>query len=426
MASLSAISGVLAQRNARIFYSGSIVSWTGSWVQRIATDWLAWELTHSALWVSVIAFCNLAPSVVVSPIAGAVADRMDRVRLTMISQFVSVAQAVILVTLILSGLIRIEFMAVLAFCNGTAETFSQPARQCLIPGLVPRQYLPGAVALNSLCYNAARFLGPAISGPMIALWGVVPSIAVNAVAFLYASLTMVMLRLDPATRIGHHTGRSVLHDALEGLRYVSRHRGIGPAMLFAATVGMTLRSVPEMLPPYVADLFHRGAPGLATLASTMGCAALVGGFLVAVRGKMAGLTRIAVGCGLVLAFATAGFVATNNFTVGVICIAAMGAATTMHGISCQTLLQNSAAPDMIGRVLSTWGMITRAAPAMGALAYGVASEFVGLRIPVLAGATLCIAVWARTWIRLPRIAAMLEGPVPARASGAALVRKAAE
>ena len=86
MASLSAIGGVLAQRNARIFYSGSIVCWTGSWIQRIATDWLAWELTHSALWVSVIAFCNLVPSVVVSPIAGAVADRMDRVKLTRASQ----------------------------------------------------------------------------------------------------------------------------------------------------------------------------------------------------------------------------------------------------------------------------------------------------------------------------------------------------
>ena len=412
MARFSAIGGVLAQRNARIFYSGSIVCWTGSWIQRIATDWLAWELTHSALWVAIIAFCNLAPSVVVSPIAGAVADRMDRVKLTMASQFVSVTQAVLLIVLITTGLIRVEFMAFLTLCNGTAETFAQPARQCLIPGLVPRQYLPGAVALNSLTYNAARFVGPAISGPMIAMWGVVPSIAVNAVAFLYASVTMMLLRLEPGTRRGTHSGTSVLHDALEGIRYVARHRGIGPAMLFAATVGVTLRSVPEMLPPYVADLFGRDARGLATLASTMGCAALVGGFLIAIRGRMTGLTRIAVGCGLVLAFATAGFVATTNFAVGVFCIGAMGAATTIHGISCQTLLQNSASPGMIGRVLSTWGMITRAAPAMGALTYGFASEFLGLRIPVLAGAAVCALVWAWTWSRLPHMAAILEAPVP--------------
>ena len=409
MASLSALGGVLAERNARIFYSGSVVCWTGSWVQRIATDWMAWELTHSTLWVGIIAFCTLVPSVVISPIAGAVADRTDRVRLTMISQYIAASQSVILLLLILTGTIRVEYMAFLAFCNGAAETFAQPARQCLLPGLVPRQYLPGAVALNSLTYNVARFIGPAISGPMIYAWGVVPSIAFNAVAFLYASVTMSMLRLDPAVRMGGRGGGSVLHDALEGMRYVTRHPGIGPLMFFAATVGMTLRAVGEMLPPYVSIVFGRGAEGLATLASTMGLAAMAGGFLVAIRGRITGLARISVGCGMLLALATAGFVATPWFPVGVVCIAAMGAATTMHGISCQTLLQNSAAPHMVGRVLSLWGMITRAAPAMGALIYGAAAEVFGLRIPVLAGVLICAAVWIRTWMKLKRLAPALEG-----------------
>ena len=409
MASLSALAGVLAQRNARIFYSGSVVCWTGSWVQRIATDWLAWELTHSTLWVGIIAFCTLVPSVVISPIAGAVADRTDRVRLTIASQYVAMAQSVVLAILILTGTIRVEYMALLAFCNGAAETFAQPARQCLIPGLVPRRYLPGAVALNSLTYNVARFIGPAISGPMIYAWGVVPSIAVNALAFFYASVTMSLLRLDPSVRMGSRGGGSILHDAVEGLRYVTRHPGIGPLMVFAATVGMTLRAVGEMLPPYVSLLFGRGAEGLATLASTMGCAAMAGGFLVAIRGRMTGLARIAVGCGLALALATAGFVATSSFAVGVVCIAAMGAATTMHGISCQTLLQNAAAPHMVGRVLSLWGMITRAAPAMGALIYGAAAEVFGLRLPVLIGVLICAGVWVRTWMKLGRLAPALEG-----------------
>ena len=409
MASLSAVGGVLAQRNARIFYSGSVICWTGSWIQRIATDWLAWELTHSIMWVAVIAFCNLVPSVVISPIAGAVADRMDRVHLTMISQFVAAGQAAILVALVLTGTIRIEFMAILTACNGAAETFAQPARQCLIPGLVPRRYLPGAVALNSLTYNLARFIGPAISGPMIAAWGVVPSIAVNCAAFLYASLTMVMLRLDPAIRRSQRTTGSVLHDAIEGVRYVTRHRGIGPIMLFAATMGMLLRAVPEMLPPYVEDLFGRRAEGLATLASAMGAAALVGGSYVAIRGRLQGLTRLALLCGLCLTLATAGFVATGHFAVGVACIAAMGAMTTMHGISIQTLLQSSCSPLMVGRVLSLWGMITRAAPAMGALVYGAASELVGLQIPVLVGSSLCLLMWLRTWRRRTSIAAALEG-----------------
>ena len=409
MASLSAVAGVFAQRNARIFYAGSVTCWTGSWIQRVATDWLAWELTHSALWVSVIAFCNLAPSVVVSPLAGAVADRIDRVRLTVASQFVAAGQAAILVVLILTGLLRVEFIAALSACNGIAETFAQPARQCLIPGLVPRAFLPGAVALNSLTYNIARFIGPALSGPMIAAWGVVPPIVCNGFAFLFASLTMHLLRLDPAIRRGHRSSHSVLHDAIEGVRYVVRHRGIGPLMLFAAAVGMMLRAVPEMLPPYVADLFGRDARGLATFASTMGLAALIGGTVVAIRGRLGGLTRIALFAGLVLAMATACFVATHVFAIGVVCIAIMGAATTMHGISIQTLLQHSASAAMVGRVLSLWGMITRAAPAMGALAYGAASEFLGLQIPVLLGCLLCGLAWLRTKASLPRMARTLEG-----------------
>ena len=218
-------------------------------MQRVATDWLAWELTHSALWVSVIAFCNLAPSVVISPLAGAVADRVDRVRLTVASQFVAAAQAAILVLLILTGLIRVEFIAALSALNGMAETFAQPARQCLLPGLVPRAYLPGAVALNSLTYNIARFVGPALSGPMIAAWGVVPPIACNGAAFLFASLTMYLLRLDPAIRLGHRSSHSVLHDAVEGIRYVARHRGIGPSCCSLPRSGCCCAQCPRCCRP---------------------------------------------------------------------------------------------------------------------------------------------------------------------------------
>ena len=110
-----------------------------------------------------------------------------------------------------------------------------------------------------------------------------------------------------------------------------------------------------------------------------------------------------------MALATAGFVATPWFPVGLACIGAMGAATTMHGISCQTLMQNSAAPHMVGRVLSLWGMITRAAPAMGALIYGAAAEWFGLRLPVLVGVLICAAVWVRTWRRRHDLAAAMEG-----------------
>ena len=409
MASLSALSGVLRYRNAKIFYSGSIICWSGSWVQRIATDWLAWELTHSAFWVGVLAFATLIPSIVISPLAGAFADRLDRVRVVMVSELITTAQAASLVVLVLTGTVRIEYMVVLAFINGAAETFAQPARQCLLPGLVDRQFLPGAVALNSLTYNIARFIGPAISGPMIVMWGVVPSIALNGLAFLYAAGSMLLLRLDPGIRRGIPSSHSVLHDAIEGVRYVARHKGIGPLLLFAATAGLTLRSIPEMLPPYVSVLFGRGAEGLAVLTSCMGIAAMCGGFWIAVRGRVEGLTQVAMVAVGVLIAGCALFVSTGSFEVAVIAIIVMGASTPTHGISIQTLLQNASSPAMVGRVLSLWGMITRAAPAVGALLYGTASEFVGLRVPIYVGCALCLCMWVYTWRRRKAIAAALEG-----------------
>ncbi len=408
MASLSAVSRVLAHRNMRIFYSGSLVAWTGLWVQKVAVDWLAWQLTHSPLWVGVLAFCNLAPSVIVSPFAGAVADRMDRVKLTMITQYITVAHALTLATLTATGLIRVEIIAVLEVLIGSAQAFAQPARQSLVPGMVTRAELPGAVALNSLTYNLARSIGPGIGGLIVAGFGVVPPMLVNAAGYLFASTTLRRLEIDPAHRRGHAPSGSVLREVVDGIAYVARHPGMGPLFLFATALGVLVRPVQEMLPPFIDLVFHQDARGLATVSSTIGLAAMVGGILIAVRGRLTGLAGIAVYGGLAISIGTAGFVAMDHFPFAVGCAALMGAATTIHGISAQTLLQSGTSGPMLGRVLSLWGMITRAAPALGAVIYGGLSEALGLRAPVLVGAALAVlcCVWAAR--QLPRMARALE------------------
>jgi hypothetical protein len=276
VAGLSGIGSVLAQRNMRVFYGGSFTSWTGLWVQQVATDWLAWQLTHSPLWVAVCAFCNLAPAVIVSPFAGAAADRMDRVRLTMTTQLITAGHAATLAALTYTGLIRIEYMAALAVVLGTTQAVAQPARQSMVPGMVPRSDLPGAVALNSLCYNLARSVGPGIGGVIVATWGVVPAMLVNCCGYLFASMTMRLLRLEAHVRRGHAPTGSVVREAMDGILYVARHPGMGPLFLYATVVGVLVRAVPEMLPPFIAQLFGRGAEGLATVSSAIGLAAMVG------------------------------------------------------------------------------------------------------------------------------------------------------
>ncbi len=409
MARLAGIGRVLSQRNARIFYGASLISWSGLWMQKVATDWLAWQLTHSALWVGILAFCNLAPSVLISPFAGAISDRADRIRLTTTTQLITAAHAATLATLTLTGLIRVEYMAALEILLGTTQAFAQPARQSLVPGIVGRADLPGAVALNSLCFNLARSIGPGIGGVIVAVWGVAPAMLANCTAYLLASWSMPLLRLDPRHRRGHAPTGSVAREALDGLVYVARHPGMGPMFLFAATIGVLIRGVQEMLPPYV-GLFGRGPEGLATLSSAIGLAALVGGVLIALRGRLSGLTGLVVGSGLALALATAGFVATHSFAFAVLCAGGMGMASTLHGIAAQTLLQSATSGQMIGRVISLWGLIGRAGPAMGALTYGALAGFAGLQIPVLLGCLVSLAACAIALTRLPRMARALEAP----------------
>ena len=409
LASFGALGRALSHRDARLFFLASVVSWTGLWIHRIAVTWLAWEMTRSAFWVGMVAFCDLAPAVVFSPIAGAVADRMDRVRLTMLSQSAIALQALAVGLLIAADGLTIGLLLALEVVSGVAASFSQPARQSLMPGLVPRADLPAAVACNSLCFNVARFVGPAIAGPLIAVWGVVPAVMVNAAAYLLATATMPLLRVAPDQRRGHPPEGSVWAEVAAGFRYAGRHPGIGPILAFAALSSVLLRGVQEILPPFVDRLFGRGPDGLALLTAAYGVGALVSGLWVANRGRLAGATRLAIWAVAAQAVATTGFVVTGWFPLAVLCGALMGAAGSVHGISVQTLVQSASDPAMRGRVLSLWGMITRACPALGALALGGAGEVFGLRLPTLAAMLLAMLAVGWGLARRGRMEAVLEG-----------------
>lgn len=378
-------------------------------MHRIAVMWLAWELTRSSFWVGLVAFCDLAPAVVVSPIAGAVADRTDRVRLTMMAQGAIGAQALCVALLTATGQIGIGLLLLFEVLGGVAASFAQPARQAMMPGLVPRADLPAAVAANSLCFNVARFTGPAIAGPLIAATGsVVPALLLDVFAYVLATVTLPLLRVAAEHRRGHAPEASLLAETLDGVRYVARHAGIGPLFLFAGAIAALLRGVQEILPPYVERLFAQGAGGLALLTAGIGVGALLGGLWVASRGRLSGTTRIAVLAVVAQGAFTAGFVLGGWFPLAVLAAAFFGAASAIHGISVQILAQSAAEGRMRGRTLSLWGLITRACPALGAVLLGLAGEAWGMRGPTLTAAALAVAVALFAAARMRRWRAALE------------------
>jgi predicted MFS family arabinose efflux permease len=394
---LGGVGLAFAAREYRAYASGNFVSLIGTWVQKVAIGWLAWELTHSGFWLGVVAAADLFPSVVMSPLAGALADRQDKLRLIRATQLVAIAQSVLLAVLTWRGEMTIELLVALALALGLANAVSQPARLALIPNLVDRAALPSAVAINAISFNLARFIGPALAGPVIAWFGTAAAFAVNAASYLALLAALHFISSARGRPEPPAAPRSLLGAALDGYRYALRHEAIGLALLVIAATSVGGRAVVELLPGFADAVFGRGPAGFATMTAMMGLGAVAGGLFMLRQVPPGRLAARVVAFVLVIGLALLALVATAEYWVALPALFVAGLGMVVTGIGIQTLIQISVEPGMRGRVLAIYGMIIRGGPATGALLMGAASEWVGLRAPVAAGAIFCILAWA--WAR---------------------------
>jgi len=407
------VSRAFENRNYRLFATGNFCSQIGYWIQRVAQGWLAWQLTHSGTWLGLVAAADLIPNVVVSPFAGALADRVDRVKLIRLTQIVAIAQAWVLAILSFSDLITIEELFLLIFALGFVNAFNQPARLALIPSLVDAATLPSAVAINSLFFNIARFIGPAIAGVVIAESGVGLAFVLNACSYVVFSVMLAQVHI-PVERLAPQ--RHFFRQSFEGYVYALRHPGIGQMMILFSVTTIGIRGFNELFPGFTDNVFQRGAQGLAWLTATMGLGAMAGGTWMLRRGGIKGLTGLAIDHTMAMSVAVLGFALTTNYWVALCTIFVSGFAMTVSGISAQTLVQTAVAPVMRGRVMAFYGTIFRAGPALGALVSGWLATRWGFRPPVAFGALFCILAWIWARARLDAIREALEGtpaPLPA-------------
>jgi predicted MFS family arabinose efflux permease len=407
--SFSNVAEAFRQRNFRLYVSGNSVSLVGLWIQRIAVGWLTWELTHSGAWLGAIALADLCPSLLIGPFAGVIADRLDRLRIMRVLQTLAMIQSATLALLAAGGWIDIGILMALVLVNGVIVGVYQPARLALVSSLVPRSHLATAVAINSIVFNLARFVGPALGGLLILSVGVAAAFAANAASYLAFLLALARIRLDSdALPAPAANGRSVFADVAEGIHYIAGHAGIGPLLLLTTVLAAGVQCYFELLPGFAAEVFSRGAGGLALLASAVGVGAVAGGLWLARRGNPPGLARVSVRHGVFAALAVLGFAATEWFPAGLFFAAASGAFMAISKVSAQSLIQLAVDPKVRGRVLSLYGIIVRAGPAAGAMMLGGASELVGLRPPLVAGAMVCVIVGLYIWRRRAQMEAALE------------------
>jgi predicted MFS family arabinose efflux permease len=400
------IARAFASRNYRLFAAGNAISLIGTWLQRVAVGWLAWQLTHSGTWLGLVAFADLFPTVVLSPWAGALADQRDRVRIIRVSQIVAMTQATLLALLTGFGIITIWSLFALAVLLGSANAVNQPARLALIPSLVERINLPSAVAINSIIFNGARFIGPALAGIVIAEGSIALAFAINAAT--YIAFLLALAGLDGVREDRHHADRKFFAAMIEGYVYAARHPGIGAMLLLMAITSLGTRGFIELLPGFADNVFGRGPQALAWMTATVGLGAVLGGLWMVRRPAIAGLTSVVFANTLLMTAALLGFAATAQFWIALPCLAIAGFGLVVSGIGAQTLVQSAVATAVRGRVMALYGMIFRGGPALGALVMGVASEHIGLRAPVAAGAILCALYWLWARPQQPLVAGQLE------------------
>ncbi len=402
------VARVFRIRNYRLFATGNGISQVGYWIQRVAQGWLAWQLTHSGTWLGLVAAADLIPNVVISPFAGALADRVDRIRVIRLTQIVAIVQAWVLAILSFSGVITIQELFLLIFLLGFINAFNQPARLALIPSLVDSESLPAAVAINSLIFNLARFIGPAIAGVVIAATGVGLAFVLNACSYVAFSVMLAKVQVPPER---HAPQRNFFRQSFEGFFYAVRHPGIGQMMILFAVTTVGIRGYNELFPGFADNIYHRGAQGLAWLTATVGLGAMTGGVWILLRHTgMRGLTSLAINHTLVMSLSVLAFAATTSYWFALATVFVGGFAQTVSGISAQTLVQTAVPSVMRGRVMAFYGMVFRAGPALGALISGWLATQLGFRLPVAAGAAICVVSWGWARLRQEQMRHALEDP----------------
>ncbi len=385
---------VWRNRNYLLFEAGWTPQSISTWIQRVGVLWLAWELTHSNAWVGAVAAADLAPMIVLAPVAGAMADRArDAMRLLRLTKVLMLLQAIALAALMYAGMMTIELLLLLSVVTGVIHPYSSAARQIVVASSVVREDFAPAIALDSALFQASRFIGPALAAVMIAMWDVASTFLAHVVGSAILLGTLMAMRIPPRER-SNKLRRSLMIEIADSVRYTRGHGAIWPLFLMLAVTSIMVRPVQELLPGFASNVFNAGPQGLGWLASSMGIGATLSATWIALRGRVEGLSTWAITGGLILIAATLGFASTDSLWLGLVLIGFAAFGINTMSTSIQTITQSVVSDGMRGRVMSLYSLIFRGLPAIGAVVLGTLADRVGLQTTFTLAAVMALVVWA--------------------------------
>src|SRR5947209_5258619 len=388
----------LSHRSYKLFFSGQSISLIGTWMTRIATSWLVYRLTGSALLLGVVGFSGQIPSFLLAPFAGVLVDRWSRHRLLVATQVLSLLQSLALAVLTLTGIIKIWHVIVLSIFQGLINAFDMPARAAFVVEMVERdEDLSNAIALNSSMVNAARLLGPSIGGVIIAAVGEGWCFMIDAISYVAVIASLLLMKIT--TRVTERIREAkMLRQLNEGWKYASRFAPIRNILLLLALVSLVGMPYTVLMPVFANDILKGGPSTLGLLMAASGVGALAGALLLAARrsvlglGKFIPLTAAAFGAGLIA------FSFSRVLWLSLVLMIVTGLGFMVQMAASNTVLQTIVEEDKRGRVMSFYTMAFMGTAPFGSLLAGSVAERIGAPYTLLFGGLGCIlgAVWFAT------------------------------
>ena len=370
--------------NYRVWAAGALVSNVGSWMQRTAQDWIVLtELTHrNATAVGIVMGLQFGPQILLLPLTGFVADRLDRRKVLFCTQAAMGLLALGLGLLVVTGLVQLWHVYFFAFLLGCAAAFDSPARQTFVAELVEERHLPNAVALNSTSFNAARMIGPAIAGGLIAGVGSGRVFLINAFSFVAVLCSLGLLRSDELKP--SHRAVSGRGSFIEGFRYVLRRPDLKVILFMLFLVGTFGLNFPIFISTMSVTVFHAGASQYGLLSSMMAAGSVAGALMAAARARpgipvlLAAAVTFGVGCAVAA-------VMPNYLAFGIV-LFVIGLAAQTFTTSTNSLVQTSTEPGMRGRVIAILLAIALGGTPVGAPIVGWIADTFGPRWALGSGA----------------------------------------
>ena len=346
---------------------GACTSSVGTWMQIVAQGWLVYRLSHSAFLLALDQFLSGLPIFLFSLIGGVIADRVERRRILLGSQYVQMACATVMTILVATGYVRVWQILCLSFIAGFAQAFGGPAYQALIPTLVEREDMPNAIALNSIQFNLAVTIGPALAGQALAKLGETWCFGLNAVSFLapIISLSMISARFLP-----DKTKESIFTSLKKGISFARQQSGMEALIVLAFLMTFLAMPMRTYLPVFVKDIFRRGPETYGNLLSLMGIGSICGSLMIAAAGNFKGKGRVALGGLVLLGAGIAIFATSKRLAVSGSSLVLVGAAMMAVFATVNSLVQLITTNEMRGRVMSLYNFAFRGGMPMGNLVSG--------------------------------------------------------